>query len=157
MVKIRKAEMEEINAIEGLYTDLKATENKKYGQACSVYWSFAEQDKKYFGDRITDTNGIVLVVETEDGLAGFICGFVSSQKDKQDRVFAKVENIYVSSVLRGEGVGGKLIKAFEEAAKENGAEVIRVAPIIENQGAIGFYEHKGFKRLAIILEKELEE
>jgi ribosomal protein S18 acetylase RimI-like enzyme len=157
MIKIRKAAIEEIDEIEGLYTDLKATENEKYGQACSAHWSFAQQDQKYFGDRIIDKNGIVLVVETEDGLAGFICGFVSRQKDKQDRIFVKVENIYVSSVLRGEGVGGRLIKAFEEVSKEKGAEVIKVSPIIENQGAIGFYEHKGFRRSAIVLEKKLEE
>jgi ribosomal protein S18 acetylase RimI-like enzyme len=155
MLNIREAKLEEIENIEALYKDLKSMENKKYGQACSIHWSFKKQDSKYFGKRLTQDSGIVLVSEEDDKLTGFICGFISDQVDKDKKRYAKVENIYVASSMRGKGVGSRLVDAFLKAAGEKGAQLVKVAPIMANETARDFYLHKGFEKYAVVLQKTI--
>jgi ribosomal protein S18 acetylase RimI-like enzyme len=156
MIKVRKADIKEIDDIQELYKDLKSMEESKFGQACSIYWSFKQQDQKYFGNRITEDSGIVLVAEDEEGLKGFICGFVADQADIDGHNYAKIENIYVDPAMRGEGVGGMLLDGFTKAAGEKDSDVIKVSPIIQNELAANFYRHKGFRDYAVVLQKDID-
>jgi ribosomal protein S18 acetylase RimI-like enzyme len=49
---------------------------------------------------------------------------------------------------RGKGVGGKLLDALVERAREEGFEAISLSVDKRNSGAIALYEHHGFERVA---------
>ena len=49
---------------------------------------------------------------------------------------------------RGKGVGGKLLDALVERAREEGFEAISLSVDKRNSGAIALYEHHGFEQVA---------
>jgi len=49
---------------------------------------------------------------------------------------------------RGKGVGGKLLDALVERAREEGFEAISLSVDKRNSGAIALYEHHGFDQVA---------
>ncbi|HEX6788766.1 MAG TPA: GNAT family N-acetyltransferase [Gaiellaceae bacterium] len=62
----------------------------------------------------------------------------------------------VQSAHQGHGVGGRLLAAVEEWAREHGAELITTdTNLRSNLGAVEFYERNGYERQAVILRKPL--
>jgi GNAT superfamily N-acetyltransferase len=68
---------------------------------------------------------------------------------------AELENMYVKESLRGHGIGGKLIRQFEDWCKEKGVQRIRVVASAGNNEAIRFYKAHGAQEVSMTLEKEL--
>lgn len=62
----------------------------------------------------------------------------------------------VQARYRGRGVGGRLLDAIEEWARDQGAELIATdTNLRSNVGAVEFYERHGYERQAVILRKRL--
>lgn len=62
----------------------------------------------------------------------------------------------VQARCRGRGVGGRLLDAVEEWAREQGAELIATdTNLRSNVGAVEFYERHGYERQAVVLRKRL--
>jgi len=62
----------------------------------------------------------------------------------------------VQAAHRGHGVGGHLLKAVEEWAHQNGAELIETdTNLRRNVGAVEFYESQGYQKQSVILRKRL--
>jgi GNAT superfamily N-acetyltransferase len=62
----------------------------------------------------------------------------------------------VRAEYRGGGVGGRLLDAVEEWARENCAELISTdTNLRSNVGAVEFYERHGYERQAVVLRKRL--
>ena len=54
------------------------------------------------------------------------------------------------------GIGGRLLRAVEEWAREKGAELLLTdTNLRSNVGAVEFYEKHGFQKQAVILRKTL--
>jgi len=62
----------------------------------------------------------------------------------QDGENAYLENIEVAAALRNRGIGGKLLKAAEEAAKQRGKCFLWLHTDEKNVGAQRFYERRGW-------------
>ena len=102
---------------------------------------------------LQDHSCTVYVAEVAEKIVGFI----------EMRVFpdfaegmpiAIIQNLIVKEDYRKLGIGSKLIqKANETAEKQNVAE-IHVWTEFNNQQAIDFYTKHGFKKKALLLEKE---
>jgi GNAT superfamily N-acetyltransferase len=62
----------------------------------------------------------------------------------------------VQAEHQGRGIGGRLLQAVEDWAREKGAElVVTDTNLRSNVGAIEFYESHGFEKQAVILRKRL--
>ena len=61
----------------------------------------------------------------------------------------EIESIWVDEPYRGQGIGSALVRAFERAAKENGAYWMIVEPYEWN---IGFFRKNGYDKITGVLE-----
>jgi GNAT superfamily N-acetyltransferase len=62
----------------------------------------------------------------------------------------------VQAAHRSHGIGGALIDAIEEWARQNGAELIATdTNLRSNVGAVEFYESHGYEKQAVVLRKRL--
>lgn len=57
---------------------------------------------------------------------------------------------------RSRGIGGRLLEAVEQWARDNGAELmVTDTNLRSNVGAVEFYERHGYRRQAVVLRKPL--
>jgi GNAT superfamily N-acetyltransferase len=57
---------------------------------------------------------------------------------------------------RSRGIGGRLLEAVEEWARDRGAELIETdTNLRSNVGAVEFYERHGYERQSVVLRKRL--
>lgn len=62
----------------------------------------------------------------------------------------------VQRAHRARGIGGRLLDAVEDWARERGAELIATdTNLRSNVGAVEFYERHGYERQAVVLRKRL--
>jgi GNAT superfamily N-acetyltransferase len=62
----------------------------------------------------------------------------------------------VQAEHRSQGIGGRLLEAVEEWARENGAELIETDTNLRNNvGAVEFYENHGYEKQSVVLRKRL--
>ena len=62
----------------------------------------------------------------------------------------------VQAEHRSHGIGGRLLEAVEEWAREQGAELISTdTNLRSNVGAVEFYEHHGYEKQSVVLRKRL--
>lgn len=74
-----------------------------------------------------------------------IVGFVEGALEKWNNRF-RISNIVVlGKEYRGKGVGGKLLEAIENEAKEQGAESMILEAENTNTNTISFYMYKGYR------------
>jgi GNAT superfamily N-acetyltransferase len=67
-----------------------------------------------------------------------------------------LDYLAVQARHRGRGIGGLLLQAVEDWARERGAELLLTdTNLRSNVGAVEFYEKHGFDRQAVILRKRL--
>jgi GNAT superfamily N-acetyltransferase len=69
---------------------------------------------------------------------------------------AYLDYLAVQARYRGRGIGGRLLQAVEQRARENGAELISTdTNLRSNFGAVEFYERHGYEKQSVILRKLL--
>lgn len=68
----------------------------------------------------------------------------------------RLEYLAVQARFRSRGIGGRLLDAVEDWARQRGAELIVTdTNLRSNLGAVEFYERHGYERQAVILRKPL--
>ncbi|HZC75903.1 MAG TPA: GNAT family N-acetyltransferase [Gaiellaceae bacterium] len=69
---------------------------------------------------------------------------------------AYLDYLAVQAQHRGQGIGGRLLQAVEQWAREHGAELISTdTNLRSNLGAVEFYEKHGYDKQAVVLRKPL--
>jgi GNAT superfamily N-acetyltransferase len=69
-----------------------------------------------------------------------------------------LDYLAVQADYRGRGIGGRLLDAVEQWARDNGAELISTdTNLRSNLGALEFYESHGYEKQAVVLRKSLVE
>ena len=79
-----------------------------------------------------------LVAVGEDGIRGYIFGFVTPDR------LAYVHLIATRDDTRGTGLGRRLYAAFIEAARQQGAERLKAITSVGNAGSIAFHRSLDF-------------
>ena len=106
--------------------------------------------------RIERNDGITLIAREDGEAVGYLVGGMVTPEDYRTITsVAELENMYVNESVRGKGVGGKLVKQFEDWCAEKGVQRIRVVASSGNSSAIKFYEAHGAKAVSVVLEKTL--
>ena len=98
-----------------------------------------------------------LRVAVADGeIVGFVMFSVGSGRYEQDVLRGVVENIYVVPDARNDGVGSALLSAAEEALAAEGADVVSLESMADNDAARRFYRSHGYSPHRIEFEKATE-
>ncbi|MHB8586348.1 MAG: GNAT family N-acetyltransferase [Thermoplasmatota archaeon] len=85
-----------------------------------------------------------IVVEGPQGLMGFLLGVVERAYE------ARVLILAVDSQYRGQGLGRRLVKMFEERFGRRGIRRVNLEVRVSNQPAIRLYESLGFEQRRVL-------
>ncbi len=108
----------------------------------------AEELQTYAGDHLGKSfyekiikEGVSLVIELEDKMAGFLIAELDSDLD-----FAYLTQLFVLPDQQGQGLGKMLIEAYLEKCKEAGVAKVYLFVQENNEKAVEFYKKQGFKK-----------
>lgn len=91
-------------------------------------------------NRFTDWEAAFAAVE--DGEVIGYCTFLKEDYYPDNRYSPWISSLFVDEVFRGRGIAGKLIKAAEAYAKDNGFTTVYIPSDMS-----GFYEKYGYKKI----------
>ena len=98
----------------------------------------------------------LLVARRDGAVVGFVMFTVEHGRYEQDVTPGLVENLYVEPAARRDGVGSALLRAAEERLVADGATVLRLEAMAENESARQFYAAHGYTPHRLELEKRTE-
>ncbi len=154
-IKIRQAEIGDLDDIINLNSALFAKEHKDFDDTLDLNWS-KDKGKEFYKDRILNDDGFVYVAEDAGKIVGYLCGGLAENKEyrKVDNC-AELEDMFVSDQYRSQGIGGKFVAEFIKWCKDNKFDIISVTASAGNEKAIDFYRRMGFKDYDLTLEMKI--
>ena len=151
-IKIRKANIKDLNDILRLNFDLFKKEQKEYDSSLNLKWTY-KNGKDIFRDRILKKNGFIEVAEVKNKIVGYACGeIVEGQLHRKRAKYAKLRNMLIERNFRNKGIGSRLVKDFLRWCNRNKVNYIAVTAFAQNTQAIDFYRKLGFKDYNLTLE-----
>nr|WP_254538146.1 GNAT family N-acetyltransferase [Halomarina sp. BCD28] len=105
------------------------------------------------------TGGVLVArdPQVDDDASTDVVGFVMFSPEtgvyEQAEKKGVVENLYVEPGRRGEGIGSALLSAAEDALRADGAAVVILDVMAENEDARRFYEAHGFRPHRVTMAK----
>ncbi len=119
----------------------------------------AEGYVKAMLQRLSESDGVMLMARSGTETVGFVVGWVEVDPDQcvreEARRYALVSDIYVLATARRQGVAHRLLQAFEAAMRERGCERLRLCAKATNSGAIACYEAVSYRPYEVILSKPI--
>ncbi|MWG36091.1 GNAT family N-acetyltransferase [Halomarina oriensis] len=100
--------------------------------------------------------GGALVARVDDDLAGFVQFGLESGLYETAAPKGVVENLFVVASYRDAGVGSALLEAAEDALVADGAGVVVLDVMADNEGARRFYRRHGYDPHRITMLKRVE-
>lgn len=97
-------------------------------------------------------NGI-FVLDDGGGLAGFI--WVAIRMDLQG-TYGSVDQVYLKSEYRRQGLGGKLMEAAHQYIASHGLESARLYVTRDNDDAVNLYQRLGYGAIRLEMEKRID-
>lgn len=111
---------------------------------------FSERAMRQFAEA---RNALTVVAEAEDmelknkEIAGFCIAHVERSRG---RLSAYVVTLDVDPKQRRHGLAGQMMERIEQQARDAGCEAMALHVSVENEGAIAFYESKGYERAHMV-------
>ena len=99
----------------------------------------AEQFARALNAKLLDPSSCLFVAEHAGRLVGYVSGYCHTTFYAGGPT-AWVDELLVSEPLRGTGIGGQLMDAFEQWAQDRQCVLVSLA----TRGAAAFYEHRGY-------------
>ena len=102
-------------------------------------------------------NAVLLATEGADGRpTGFLHGTLRPSPDfVVGGRFGYVSHVFVHPDARGEGVGGRLVAAFETWVQDKGGEAVELEIVVGNEVARSFWERVGYGSELVLARKAL--
>ena len=98
-----------------------------------------------------------LLVARRDGrILGFVMYTIEGGRYEQDVTLGLVENLYVRSDSRRDGIGSALLDGAEQRLTDAGATAITIEAMADNEAAREFYATHGYEPHRVELEKSME-
>ena len=156
MIKIRKANRDDFEVLEELYTELE--KDAVMYQSEHFVLSPKGARSRQLEEILASENQVMLVAEDDGKVIGF--AHVMLQRAKVVSCLKPQTNIYlqdlvVTSTLRSKGTGTQLLNAAKEYGREKGAEFFRTQVFPMNKDGMRFYERNGFSTKMITIECDL--
>ena len=151
---IRNATLEDLSTIQELNHDLFLSDNEWNGDL-DCDWPYSEEGEKYFREAIESERYISIVAEVDDKIVGYLNGFIRKPNGAYLGKRAEIDNMCVTEIVRGKGVGTALVDGFKKWAKSNDVERIMVEAFSANEKAVAFYQKSGLRMYATVLSEEI--
>jgi ribosomal protein S18 acetylase RimI-like enzyme len=103
---------------------------------------------------LADPRTLIQVWQEDDQRAGLL--WLDFSQSPQGRTVATVRDLVVEPGHQRRGIGRLMLQAAEEAARQNGAGVMRVETSVENEATQRIYQKAGFTVARLIYEKVLD-
>ncbi len=127
---------------------------------------FGEEYTKWLLELIHGKNGIIYFAylrgqtEKEGKVIGCCAGIMSPQAPHDVAAVVpskhgRVQELYVDSKYRGEGVGKALMEKIEEYFRKNGCDTVMLEVFAPNKSAYAFYQSCGYLDRDINMMKKL--
>jgi L-amino acid N-acyltransferase len=144
MLKIRRAELKDLEVITGIYNEAirntTATFDTKPKTAAEQREWFLKHDEKH---------PIIIAYEGEKVIGW---ASLSAYSDRCAYAATAEASIYISAGERGKGVGRKLSEALLKAGKEAGLHTVILRIAEGNEASIKLAESLGFMRVGVMEE-----
>ena len=156
-LEIRSATIDNLEDIQILNLLLFKKEYKEFDNTLNCEWTFSEDGKNYFKNRITENDGCAFIALNNDKIIGYLVGKIHEEKVpcRILPLFAELENMLILEEYRGQGTGDKLYLAFVRWCKSKEVGRIRVVASAKNTTAINFYRKNGLVDYDLILESDI--
>ncbi|WP_121742770.1 GNAT family N-acetyltransferase [Natronorubrum halophilum] len=102
-------------------------------------------------------NGGLLVARLDREVIGFTSFTIERGSLELDGTRGLLSNLYVDPAARDRGVGSALLEAAEETLREQGADVMILEVMAENEDARRFYRRQGYDTYRVAMERSLED
>lgn len=97
--------------------------------------------RRYMRQLVSSFDAATWIAEENGGVVGF--GLVE-WVEEAERAVAYIQTLEVAPDLRGQGVGGELLRLIEDSARAAGAALIWLHVDMENASAIRLYQAHGY-------------
>lgn len=94
---------------------------------------------------------IDLVADAEEGVVGFVFGGPAENSAS----LMRLGRAYVLPERWGNGIGSRLVTAFEQRAARHG-DGVSLRVMVDNDRAVGFYESAGYNRVGQLYDETVE-
>ena len=121
----------------------------------------ADRHLRYLEYVAATREGVVLVAELADSIAGFLVAFVEDEEpgdlhlDHRYRRRGHVSDLFVTPEARHRGVARALLAAAEVHLRGVGVEVVNITYIAANPDAAEVYARMGYEPYEVVVQKHL--
>lgn len=98
----------------------------------------------FFKKRINDKDTIILVVDVDNKIVGYIYGYVHSDNKIKIELESYIESLFVEEEYRKQGIGQELLNRFIEESKNRGVKYIFIENKVGNETAQFLYKKLNF-------------
>jgi ribosomal protein S18 acetylase RimI-like enzyme len=150
-MEVEPATMDDVDAVADLWVSLAR------GQRAHGSHLRSEANRATVRDAVSRhvvTGGVL--VARDPSVVGFVMFGPEAGTYEQDVSRGVVHNLFVRSGHRGEGVGGDLLAAAEARLAAEGADVVALEVMADNDAARRFYGRAGYRPHRVELEKRVE-
>jgi ribosomal protein S18 acetylase RimI-like enzyme len=145
-VVIRDGRVKDSEAVLPVWTEFMEYHKKISALDFEMLDQAWEMWKKYYERHVRSRLRKAIVAEQDGDIVGFLLGEIQ----KRPPIFTTSRQAYVDSIgvlesKRNQGIGTRMLRAFEKWAKEKGMPYIMLNVVVENVPAIACYEKNGFK------------
>jgi len=148
---IRKATMEDIEAIRVLYLELEQDAVKYQPE----HFVIGYRDDDFFAKIFNSQNQDILIAEVESKVVGFSHVMILKQKNVaclKPQTLVYIQDLDVITEMRDRGIGSQLMEASKEYGIAHGADFIRTQVFPQNVNGLRFYEKNGFCEMMKTIE-----
>jgi GNAT superfamily N-acetyltransferase len=152
--EVRAATVEDLDGVVAASAALFAEDAATRDKLRNPGWPEA-YGAQWCADLLADPQVLVLVASLQGAVVGHLVGTFSEPSDMWTVSRAELVSMFVQNTHRGRGVGGRLVDAFANWAKERGAARLHVTAYATNEDALRLYQSHGFAPLSITLTNDL--
>lgn len=148
--KIRKAAYKDSDVLDSLFA--KLIENEQ------IYDDNIKDNltmKGFFSKRINEEENIILVVEDNDSIVGYIYGYIRADNKIKKELEAYIESLFIIKEYRNQGLATSLINKFIEEAKKLNTKYIFIENKKDNIVAKKLYDKLNFNNFIEHRRKEI--
>ena len=154
-VRVRRAAAGDVDALltisSGLWAEDAGTHDP---EVMNTDWPH-QHGRASFEALVSDRDRVGLLAEVGDELAGGLMGSYPELTPFVRLREARLNSLWILPSHRGLGLGGQLVDAFLEWARERGAPYAVVTAFAANPAAVRLYERHGFGAHTVTLRTPL--
>ncbi len=153
-ISIRKADLKDLKWIQKLNHELFVLEKQNFDSTLVTDWPLSQEGEKYFEELIQKK---YVIITTDNGhIIGYLAGSINDKCSYSNLQYGEINNMFIDSKYRGQGIGKALINEFKKYCCEHNIRNLKVVASAKNKNARDFYQKYGFNEFDITLTMSID-